>query len=125
MHEGQDGAEDLHPQVDEIWHQSLVVDPAQGMVQAQEAGVQQVLEVADDDAWIAFHDTPLHVDCDEAVQVFDGNGDMLALKDGQQTSLEKLPGIVRGHVVQAKDGQRLLQVLGVGGEDFRGVGVGA
>ena len=62
LHEWENISKDHHPHVDEMRYKSLVWNRAHCVIQAEEASMQKIFKIANDDARISFLNTALDVD---------------------------------------------------------------
>jgi hypothetical protein len=69
------------------------------MVEAKKTGLEQLIQVFDDDAWRMSLDALLYVNCNQAIEILNCYPNVFALEDDQDFSLEEVPRVVRCHIL--------------------------
>ena len=84
LHVWQDNTEDEEPHFNEMWDQAVIWHCLQRMLQRGEASPKQVLKVFYNGRGNSSQHTFLNVNCDEAIQIFDRDTQLLSLEYHQQ-----------------------------------------
>ncbi len=95
-------AKDEQPHVHQVRHETMVGHCADALVERVEAGKEERLEIVCYQIRLTFKDAALDLNCDEAVQIFDGGAQLFPFECSKQLCPQKCPDVFRAHIVQPK-----------------------